>query len=125
MKKLIVIAGLLFCGMNSLTSNIAHADVQTDYVLIVEVKVKPEVVAQFKDALLSIVAPTRLEDGNLAYIAHQSPDDPTDFMVYEHWESDEAHVQHLQSPMFVNYSKMVAPMIEAGYPVRKKMIEID
>ena len=98
------IVGLLSLAMNGWVPIIAHAQAcgfqcaapgKADYVLFVEVKVKPETVDDFKEALLSRVAPTRIEDGNLAYIAHQSPDDPTDFIVDEHWKTDDAHTRHL------------------------------
>lgn len=135
MKKIVFAIGILSLTVNCFTAGVVYAQnasdiqaaapIKSDYVLFVEVKVKPENVLDFKKALLSIVASTQVEVGNLAYIVHQSPDDQTDFMVYEHWQSDADHVLHLQNPTFVNYSKTVAPMMETGYPIRKKMIDLE
>jgi quinol monooxygenase YgiN len=135
MKKITVTLSLFALAVSSFTPGLARAQGpggiqaaapnKVDYVLFVEVKVKPESVLDFKEALLSVVAPTRAEPGNYAYIVHQSPTDPTDFMFYEHWQSDEYHERHLQSPCFLNYSNIVTPMMEPGYPIRKKMIDLD
>ena len=112
-------------GQSSPLAESDGAPDKSDYVLFVTVKVKPESIGDFKAALLSIVEPTRSQDGNLAYFVHQSPSDASEFAVYEHWESDAAHIAHIASPVFANYSKLTAPMLEPGYPVKAKYIELD
>lgn len=107
----------------------AHADQRAsrrdDYSLFVAVKVRPGTVASFKKALLSIVEESRAEEGNLGYLVLQSPEDPTQFAVYERWESDAAHERHVHQPFFVEYARTVGPMIEKGYPIRKKYLELE
>lgn len=136
LKRTIWTIGLLSLSMNTMAltapfvaQGVAAASAATpekqDYVLFVDVRVKPESVTDFKQAILAIVSSTRAENGNLAYIVHQSPEDPTDFMVYEHWLTDEDHARHLHSSIFVNYSRAVAPMIANGYPIRKRMIVLN
>jgi quinol monooxygenase YgiN len=102
-----------------------NAPDKMDYVLFVTLKIKTEKVSDFKLALLSIVDQVRAENGNSAYLVHQSPVDATEFSVYEHWKSDEAHQRHLGTPFMKAYLKLVTPLIEAGYPVRKKYVELD
>lgn len=51
-----------------------------------------------RQALLSLVAPTRAEEGCINYDLHQSTDDGTRFMFYENWESRAALDNHLQMP---------------------------
>lgn len=129
MKRSIWIFSLASISMSILVfaAPLVAADSSTtpekqDYVLLVEVRVKPESVTDFEQAISVIVPFTRAESGNLAYIVHQSLEDPADFMVYEHWQTDEDHARHLLSSTFINYSRFVAPMIMSGYPIRKKMI---
>ena len=51
-----------------------------------------------KEALSSLVEPTRKEPGCLCYNLHQSKSDPTQFMFYEQWASKEALDAHGKTP---------------------------
>jgi quinol monooxygenase YgiN len=51
-----------------------------------------------KEALLSLVEPTRKEPGCLCYSLHQSKADPTQFMFYEQWASKEDLDAHGKTP---------------------------
>ena len=51
-----------------------------------------------KEALVSLVAPTRQEPGCLCYNLHQSKSDPTEFMFYEQWASRAAIDAHGKTP---------------------------
>ena len=54
--------------------------------------------AELKNALIGLVAPTRVEAGCLNYDLHASPEDPGKFLFHENWTS-QAHLDaHLQSP---------------------------
>ena len=59
-------------------------------ILTAMVKAKPGQEEAVKEALLSMVEPTRKEPGCLCYNLHQSKADPTQFMFYEQWASQEA-----------------------------------
>jgi len=51
-----------------------------------------------KNALISLIAPTRQEAGCINYDLHQLPDDPAKFLFYENWQS-KAHLDaHMQTP---------------------------
>lgn len=53
---------------------------------------------EVKDLLLSILEPTRAEDGCVLYTLHQAQDDPATFVFYENWDSRAALDTHLASP---------------------------
>jgi quinol monooxygenase YgiN len=50
--------------------------------------------------LRKLVAPTRREPGCVQYLLHRDPQDPTKFMFYEEFQSDDALQQHTQAPYF-------------------------
>jgi quinol monooxygenase YgiN len=67
-------------------------------ILTAMVKAKPGQEEAVKEALLSLVEPTRKEPGCLLYNLHQSKSDPTMFMFYEEWASQEALDAHGKTP---------------------------
>jgi quinol monooxygenase YgiN len=50
--------------------------------------------------LQKLLAPTRSEPGCVQYLLHRDPQDPSKFMFYEEFQSDEALREHTQSPHF-------------------------
>jgi quinol monooxygenase YgiN len=60
-----------------------------------------------KAELLQLVAETRQEAGCITYTLHQSPKDPTMFVMYENWASKDAINAHSKMPHF---SAFVAKM---------------
>ncbi len=67
-------------------------------VLTAMVKAKQGQEDAVKEALLSLVEPTRKEPGCLCYSLHQSKSDPAQFMFYEQWASKEALDGHGKTP---------------------------
>ena len=57
----------------------------------------PDKVAELKSLLLSIMEPTRQEEGCIKYELLQNQADPTDFTFVEEWESAALLEQHLAS----------------------------
>lgn len=51
-----------------------------------------------KKELLSLIGPTRSEEGCLRYDLHQSMEDPSQFMFYENWASKKDLDDHLNMP---------------------------
>ncbi len=66
--------------------------------LIAKIVAKPGKQAELREVLLSIIAPTRAEEGCISYHLHQDCDDDKVFMFYECWASKEILDQHLQTP---------------------------
>ncbi len=58
---------------------------------------RPDKVDATRDALASLVAPTREEEGCERYDLLQSTDDPTRFQTIERWSSAEAVESHMGS----------------------------
>jgi quinol monooxygenase YgiN len=66
--------------------------------VIATFQAKPGQEAELRQALTSLVAPTRQEAGCLNYDLHQLPGEPAKFLFHENWTS-QAHLDaHLQSP---------------------------
>ena len=51
-----------------------------------------------RETILALVAPTRAEAGCINYDLHQSPDDPSVYMLYENWVSKKDLDEHLAMP---------------------------
>jgi quinol monooxygenase YgiN len=69
----------------------------TAVTVVARIKVRPGTDSAALQLLGSIVSPTRDEPGCLAYDLHQSAADPTEFMFYERWSSDDALAAHSAS----------------------------
>ena len=65
--------------------------------VVARIKARPDKVEEVRDALTSLVAPTRGEPGCIVYELLQNNDDPTDFTFVEEWESDAALASHAAS----------------------------
>ena len=54
--------------------------------------------SELRAVLEGLVAPTREENGNVAYALHQAPNDPAIFYFYEVWETQADLEAHLGGP---------------------------
>ncbi len=75
-----------------------QAVANTKVTLSVRFKAKSGQEERLKQQLLSQLAPTRAEAGCINYDLHQDPHNPSRFMFYENWTSQEALDQHIQQP---------------------------
>jgi quinol monooxygenase YgiN len=66
--------------------------------IIAKITAKQGKQEQVKNELLSLIEPTRSEEGCITYILHQDSDNDAVFMFYENWISKEALDKHLQTP---------------------------
>ena len=93
------LAGLSVLGGETMALGARNAQVPKDAVILTAmVKAKPGQEDVVKQALLSLVEPTRKEPGCLCYNLHQSKADPTQFMFYEQWASKEDLSAHGKTP---------------------------
>jgi quinol monooxygenase YgiN len=93
------LAGLSVLNREATAQGAGDAEVPKDAVILTAmVKAKPGQEDVVKQALLSLVDPTRKEPGCLCYNLHQSKADPTQFMFYEQWASKEALDAHGKTP---------------------------
>ncbi len=66
--------------------------------VVARVQAKPEKVAEVREALIGLVAPTQSEPGCVTYVLHESTEDPALFVFYETWKSQEDLDKHLKMP---------------------------
>ncbi|MFL9915375.1 putative quinol monooxygenase [Paraburkholderia fungorum] len=73
---------------------------------------KPGYEEQVREALESIVGPTRKELGALQYDLHRDGQEPRRFVFVERWESQEALAAHARSAHIAAYWKVAADWVE-------------
>ncbi|HYW80687.1 MAG TPA: putative quinol monooxygenase [Thermoguttaceae bacterium] len=77
----------------------AHGEMPKDAVILVaQVKAKAGKEDDVRQALASMLEPTRKEEGCIHYILHQDAGDKTNFMFYEVWANGDALKKHGQTP---------------------------
>ncbi len=66
--------------------------------VVARIQAKPEKAAEVRQALIGLVEPTHREAGCVTYVLHESTLDPTLFVFYETWKSQEDLDKHLKTP---------------------------
>lgn len=80
--------------------------------VVAKVVARKDCVDAVKSELLKLIAPTRQENGCIAYNLHQDHEDPTVFVFYETWENGACLDAHMATEHFKNYVAAVTSMIE-------------
>ena len=80
-------------------------------VTCVYVSVKPECVEAFKEASIANHNNSRMEKGNFRFDVIQMADDPTKFMLYEAYESEEAAAAHKTTQHYALWRDTVKDMM--------------
>ena len=80
---------------------------------IVFVDVKPEFIEQFREASLENHRNSRLEKGNIRFDVLQDDADPTKFMLYEVFDSEESVEAHKDTAHYLKWRDTVAPFINS------------
>ena len=73
--------------------------------VVAELNAAPGKESELREALLALIAPTRVEDGCVQYDLHESTDTPGQFVFYENWTSRE----HLDRPLASPHLAAVTP----------------
>jgi quinol monooxygenase YgiN len=103
-RRTLLASGTTLSGFSALrgetmAQGAGNADVPKGAVILTAmVKAKQGQEDAVKEALLSLVEPTRKEPGCLCYNLHQSKADPTQFMFYEQWASQADLAAHGKTP---------------------------
>ena len=71
--------------------------------VVAKIVAKKESIEALKAELIKMIAPTRREDGCIAYRLHQDNADPSVFIFYETWQNQTCLSQHMNSPHFKQY----------------------
>ena len=80
---------------------------------IVFVDVKPEFIEQFREASLENHRNSRLEKGNIRFDVLQDDADPTKFMLYEVFDSEESVKAHKDTAHYMKWRDTVAPFMNS------------
>ncbi|MFN2313322.1 MAG: antibiotic biosynthesis monooxygenase [Bacteroidales bacterium] len=93
-------------------------------VTCVHVKVRPEYIQDFIDAMTENHRGSVEEPGNLRFDVLQQADDPARFMIYEAYESEESVRLHKETAHYLKRRDTVQGfMSEDRYGVRYKIIQ--
>jgi quinol monooxygenase YgiN len=82
------------------------------YVLLVDLKVKPENVQAFTKKVLENAAAARGEPGCRHFDVIVDPQDATRMMLYEIYDDERAFEAHQQTPHFKRYLAEAVPLLE-------------
>jgi (4S)-4-hydroxy-5-phosphonooxypentane-2,3-dione isomerase len=78
--------------------------VDNGFVVLVQVTVRPEMLAEFERVLLHNARESVARDpGCLRFDVSQHVDDPTRWVLHEVYDAPESHVLHRQAPHFLAY----------------------
>lgn len=80
---------------------------------------KPDTIEQTLEVLLSIIGPTRAEDGCILYELFQNNSDPTDFTFVEEWTNDAALDAHLESPHLIDAKTKLGDLLAIEPDIRR------
>jgi quinol monooxygenase YgiN len=72
--------------------------------------------SQVRQELAALIGPTRSEPGCISYILHESAEDQTSFMFYEHWADKKDLDEHLKKPYIKTFMDRAAKLLDG--PVR-------
>jgi len=78
------------------------------YVVSVTVHVKPELVPSFIEATLDNARNTRQEPGNVRFDVSQVEDNPSQFLLYEVYDSKDGFTKHQQTEHYLRWKQTVA-----------------
>jgi quinol monooxygenase YgiN len=65
--------------------------------VVAHLRAKPDKIEEAREALTSLIAPTRAEPGCIVYELMQNDADPTDFTFVEEWTNNDVLDAHLQT----------------------------
>lgn len=89
------------------------------YVIQVFIHVKPDMVEAFKSASLANAANSIQEPGCARFDVIQQQDDPTRFVLYEAYRSEEAMAQHKATAHYAAWRDVVPEMqLEQRYSIK-------
>jgi len=68
--------------------------------------------SRLQKELAALIGPSRSEPGCITYILHQSPEDKTSFMFYEHWADKKDLDEHLKKPYIKTFMDSAAQLLD-------------
>ena len=93
----VVLAALASSGVFALSTVMAQPT-QAPVIVIAQIDVQPEHVAELRSTMIALAAAARTESGCLDYKLNEDRSRPGRFFTYETWKSDEALKAHFLTP---------------------------
>jgi len=79
--------------------------------VVAEMQAKPGKEDDLRRAVLALIEPTRQEDGCVQYDLHVHSSDPSRFVFYENWTSQEHLDRHAASAHLKNFGAATADLL--------------
>jgi quinol monooxygenase YgiN len=83
------------------------------------IRLDPDRVETARTAAIEMMAETRKEPGNVAYVFSSSFEDPGVVHLFEHWESQDALDAHVKAPHMTVFRQVMATLGIAEMNVQK------
>ncbi|GAP06673.1 uncharacterized conserved protein [Anaerolinea thermolimosa] len=81
------------------------------HVLMVHIRVKPEAIEPFKEAIVENARNSIQEEGVIRFDVFQQTDDPTRFSLVEVYRTPEDHARHRETAHYQKWRDSVAEMM--------------
>jgi|tagenome__1003787_1003787.scaffolds.fasta_scaffold18877776_1 autoinducer 2-degrading protein len=81
------------------------------YTLAITLKCRPGAAETFRRVLGEITSESRDETGNVAFVTHESLEEPDVFLVYESYRDEAAYQAHLATPAFARVEAELFPLV--------------
>jgi quinol monooxygenase YgiN len=103
-------AGLRLTPVRALIASFRPgAKLEARHIVVVQVRIRPDMHEPFEQALLHNARESiRHDRGCLRFDVSQDKEDPTRWVLYEVYDSPDAHAAHRQSPHFLAYDAVAA-----------------
>jgi len=85
------------------------------YTVIVTLEAKSGEESALKRLLTHVIEPSRNESTCLAYRLHQDLSNPAKFILYESWESKDAHQKQFQKPYIIALGEKIGVLLASPY----------
>lgn len=83
------------------------------FVVVVSIQVKPERVNDFRESILENARNTRLEPGNVRFDVLQDTADPTKWVLYEAYNSQDDHKAHQTTAHYLKWRDLATDWMAA------------
>jgi quinol monooxygenase YgiN len=85
------------------------------YCVMIIVEAKPGKESNLKQALMNVIEPSRAEATCLEYRLHQDLENPAQFVLYENWQSKEAHQLQFQKSYIKTLIEQLGELLVKPY----------
>lgn len=85
------------------------------YTIVVILEAKPGNEIALKQALVKVIKPSRAEKTCLEYRLHQDHNNPAQFILYENWESKDAHQEQFKKLYIIELMNQIGDLLAKPY----------